>query len=242
MESLTKTSSEPKSQWYILSEIISVFVPALLLILMTRNWVGDDPIRGLTIIWVANILMLVMIFLGMKRRRGSFKEFGLSCSGLNLKNGLKIVGLSLVVFVIAIVAYLLGPILLSGFLDVQETADFSRYDYLKNNLSGLFISLIGVYIVSSFGEELIYRAFLINRLSEVTSKSRFTVVLAVILSSLIFGLIHYEWGIIGIIQTTCMGLAMGISYVILKKRLWILILAHAYMDTILLVQLYSSVN
>ena len=35
---------------------------------------------------------------------------------------------------------------------------------------------------------------------------------------------------------------LGICYIKLKKRLWILILAHAYMDTLLMVQLYLASN
>ena len=46
----------------------------------------------------------------------------------------------------------------------------------------------------------------------------------------------------GVAQTTFMGLALGICYIKLKKRLWILILAHAYMDTILMVQMYLASN
>ena len=46
----------------------------------------------------------------------------------------------------------------------------------------------------------------------------------------------------GIVQTGFMGLALGICYVKLNKRLWILILAHAYMDTILMGQLYLASN
>jgi len=148
----------------------------------------------------------------------------------------------LLVFVIGTAAFLIGPILMANFTEIQQNADFSRYDFLKDNLGGLFLSLAAVYIVSSFGEEVIYRAFLINRISELANTTKYGSVIAVILSSIFFGLIHYEWGAMGMIQTGCMGLAMGILYIKLKKRLWILILAHAYMDTVLLVQLYMASN
>jgi len=44
------------------------------------------------------------------------------------------------------------------------------------------------------------------------------------------------------VQTGFMGLALGICYIKLKRRLWILILAHAYMDTILMIQMYMASN
>ena len=43
----------------------------------------------------------------------------------------------------------------------------SSYEYLQGNLPMLLLSLAGVYIVSSFGEEVLYRGFLINRLAEI---------------------------------------------------------------------------
>ena len=39
-----------------------------------------------------------------------------------------------------------------------------------------------------------------------------------------------------------MGLALGISYLLVKRNLWVLILAHAYMDTVLMVQMYLGVG
>ena len=35
-----------------------------------------------------------------------------------------------------------------------------------------------------------------------------------------------------------MGVALGASYLAVKRNLWVIILAHAYMDTILVLQMY----
>jgi membrane protease YdiL (CAAX protease family) len=64
----------------------------------------------------------------------------------------------------------------------------------------------------------------------------------VIASSVILGFIHYDWGPMGIAQTGFMGWALGICYIKIKRRLGILIIAHAYMDTILMVQMYLASN
>ena len=104
------------------------------------------------------------------------------------------------------------------------------------------MSLLGVYFISSFAEEVIYRAFVINRLIEMTKTFKYSKHLAVLLGAVFFGLIHYEWGAMGMVQTGFMGLAMGISYLVLKKRLWVLIIAHMYMDTLLFVQIYLASN
>jgi membrane protease YdiL (CAAX protease family) len=94
--------------------------------------------------------------------------------------------------------------------------------------------------VSSFGEEVIYRAFIINRVAEMGAGARRAWWAAVAVSAVVFGLVHFDWGPMGIVQTAFMGLALGIAYLRVRRRLWVLILAHAYMDTILLVQMYLA--
>ena len=225
-----------------LGEILLVFLPAVLLIEFMSSWVGDDPLRSTIVIWAAYVFMLAMVWTGMKLRGKPWKDFGLTFRRVSLTEGLKIFGLSLLVFVIASCAFIIVPILWANFTEIQQNADFSKYDFLKDNLGALFLSLASVYLISSFGEEVIFRAFLINRISEMTKATKYSNLISVLLSSIFFGLIHYEWGLMGMVQTGFMGLAMGICYIKLKKRLWILILAHAYMDTLLLVQIYLASN
>jgi membrane protease YdiL (CAAX protease family) len=104
----------------------------------------------------------------------------------------------------------------------------------------LILALSGVYIVSSFGEEVIYRAFLINRIAELGSGSKWSWRVAVVISSIVFGLVHSDWAVAGMVQTGFMGLALGVCYVAVGRNLWITILAHAYADTLLLVPLYFA--
>ncbi len=60
------------------------------------------------------------------------------------------------------------------------------------------------------------------------------------ISSIVFGLIHFDWGLVGMVQTGFMGLALGVSYLAVRRNLWVLILAHGYMDTILILQMYFA--
>lgn len=225
-----------------LLKIIAVFLPAFILIVGSKSWVGEDPIRGMSVIWIANVMMLGLVWITMKSSKDALTLLGLNFGPFGVKKILKVFGLSLVVFVFAVIAFLIGPVLLPEWVNVPAEADFSRYDFLRDNLLGLISSLLGVYVVSSFGEELIYRAFLMHQISEMVPWEKFNNYITVVGSAIIFGLIHYEWGTMGVIQSTCMGLVMGIGYVKLRKQLWILILAHAYMDTLLLVQLYLNLN
>jgi len=222
------------------SEIIFIFLIASGIIIIFVSDQPQDLIYNQAVIWCANIVMLILVFTGVKLRGESLSQFGLSVKRFNLKFALKTFLQSIVVFVLALGGFILASIIMANITGIPETSDMSAYNYISGNFGMLLLSLVGVYIVSSFGEEIVYRAFLINRISDLGPKTKTTRILAVLISSIIFGLAHYSWGPMGIIQTTFMGLALGYSYIYLKRRIWVLIIAHAYMDTILMVQMYLA--
>jgi len=226
-----------------ISEIILLFVVAFAIIKLSEPFINDDLILKQASVWVANVAILIIVWLGLKLRGETWKDFGLTFNSVTWKEGFKVFLWSLLVFLLAITGFIIGSIIMANITGIPEgSADMSGYAYLKDNVGMLILSLVGVYIVSSFGEEVIYRGFLINRISQMGLDTKKMQWLAVIISSLIFGFVHYEWGAMGIAQTTLMGLALAICYIKLKRRLWILILAHAYMDTILIIQMYLASN
>ena len=240
---LTKLGRQlQKNKLVKIGEILFLFILAYTFIRLIMPLVGDNLILKQTVLWIANILMLIYVWIGLKLRRESWEDFGLTFKSISFKSAIKVLLLSLLVFVLAVAGFIIGSIIMANITGIPEGANMTGYDYLKDNIAMLLLTLVGVYIVSSFGEEVIYRGFLINRISQIGTDSKKATIIAVILSSIIFGLIHYEWGPMGMVQTGFMGLALGICYIKLKKRLWILILAHAYMDTILMVQLYLASN
>lgn len=166
-------------------------------------------------------------------------------SGLNfrLPNRKSAFGLwlkSVLVCIIGIFAFALGGEVMAFIVGHPEQANMSGYNYLSGNVWVLIGTLIAVWIGSSFAEEVIYRAFLIHRLEGLIGGGKGAKWLAVSISSAVFGLLHFAWGPVGMVQTGFMGLAMGISYLWFKRNLWIVILAHGYMDTVLMVQLYLT--
>ncbi|MBD3290052.1 CPBP family intramembrane metalloprotease [candidate division KSB1 bacterium] len=215
-------------------EILVVFLAALIIIRIAQPFVGDNPVLRQSIVWIANVIMLFLVWLGLKLRGQRWTHFGLSLKYLNLKSFL----LSILVFVAALVGFLVGSIVIVNIVGIPENADMSGYNYLQGNLPMLIAALVAVFIVSSFGEEVIYRGFLITRISEMGGNSNRWIAASVFISSLIFGLAHFEWGLTGIVQTGFMGLALGISFILVKRNLWILVLAHAYLDAILMIQMY----
>lgn len=219
-------------------EIIIVFAVALLIIAVFVPVAGENLVARQAVVWVANVFMLGIVWLGLQLRGETWDKFGLTFRFRGWKPVLSNFWKSLVVFVAAAFAFFLGSAIMINITGIPQGAEMGSYEYLRGNLPMLLLTLAGVYIVSSFGEEVIYRGFLINRIEELGGSGKWALRIAVILSAIIFGVVHFDWGIVGVVQTGFMGLALGISYLVVRRRLWSLVLAHAYLDTILMVQLY----
>ena len=240
---LNQIGKQLQANWlFKLGEIFLLFFIVVAFVALILPLVGDNLILKQLIVWAANILMLIFVWAGMRLRGEKWSDFGLTFKSISVSEAMKVFLLSVLVMVLAIVGFVIGSIIMANITGIPEGSNLGGYDYLKDNIGMLLLTLGGVYIASSFGEEVIYRAFLINRISELGQNTKKATIIAIILSSIIFGLIHYDWGPMGIVQTGFMGLVLGICYIKLKKRLWVLILAHAYMDTILMVQLYLASN
>jgi len=87
------------------------------------------------------------------------------------------------------------------------------------------------WFAAGFGEELMWRGFLLDRFARLPGiESR--IWLAVVLQAAVFGLPHiYEGGASGIIVTGAVGLFFGWLRLRQRGNLWALVIAHALVDT-----------
>ena len=105
---------------------------------------------------------------------------------------------------------------MANLVGMPESADMSRYDYLRGNLAMTILALGSVYLVSSFAEEVIYRGFLITRITALVGSGKWSCFFAVLASSLVFGLVHSDWGVCGNGASKLHGLGPG--YVVLRRQ------------------------
>lgn len=111
---------------------------------------------------------------------------------------------------------------------------------LKGDLPGLIGMLIFVWITSAFLEELVFRSFLINTLDVLLGRNLWSTIASVLISALIFGMIHSYQGITGILVTGSVGLIFGIAYVFNGRRIWPLIIVHGILQTITMISFYNG--
>ncbi len=223
-------------------EILAVFLAAGVVIWGVRPLAGEDPVLGYAVLWAATMVMIGVVWLGLRLRGQGWEHLGLSFQVPSRRAVVRAVIQSIVVFVVTALAFVAGQAVMAGIVGSPESADVSAYDFLRNNLGAFLLSLASVYVISSFGEEVIYRGFLINRVAELGSGSKAAWWAAVVFSAVVFGSVHYAWGGAGIVQTALAGLALGASYLVVGRNLWVTILAHVYLDTALLLPIYLSAN
>lgn len=219
-----------------LFEFSAMVLVALVSLWVSRTFVSGDPLISQIVVWIANILMMTVVWYGLRLRGQGWHHLGLKRSRV-----WRMIGQSVIVFVVSIAAFMVGAVAMVSIVGRPEQADMSRYAFLQGNEVMLVVSLVAVFIGSSLGEEVIYRGFLLTRIAELGRNKKVWQSVGVLVSSVVFGLAHFEWGIAGMVQTCCMGLALAASYLYFGRNLWVTVLAHAYLDTILMVQVYLGI-
>ena len=120
-------------------------------------------------------------------------------------------------------------------------ADITRFNPLQGNLPLLLISVVLAWTTIAFGEEMMYRAFLINQLGEVFQSSKLRWALALIVSSVFFGIVHFYQGPLGIMLTGLTGFVFGVIYLRSSRNLWVTIIAHGLVNTLSFVLIFYGV-
>ncbi len=109
----------------------------------------------------------------------------------------------------------------------------SRYStILQGNLFLLLFFLAVSWTEAAFIEELFFRGYLFNRITDLFGKERMGVSMALIGTSLLFGAAHAYQGISGVVDTTLAGLLLGLLYLYAGRNLWLPILTHGVIDTV----------
>jgi hypothetical protein len=89
-----------------------------------------------------------------------------------------------------------------------------------------------IWILAAFGEELVYRGYLMNRVADLGHSTRSAWIVSLFVISVLFGLSHYQQGLTGIIEEGSDGLILGLMYLAYGRNLAIPIVAHGVCDTL----------
>ena len=108
----------------------------------------------------------------------------------------------------------------------------SHFPAVRGNLKLALVMIALIWILAAFGEELVYRGYLMNRVADLGRGTRTAWIVSLFLISALFGFSHYDQGLTGIIEEGSDGLILGLMYLASRRNLAIPIVAHGVCDTI----------
>ncbi|HSP05701.1 MAG TPA: type II CAAX endopeptidase family protein, partial [Acidobacteriota bacterium] len=179
--------------------------------------------------------LLALGWLSMAVRGISWRDVG-----LHLETGwlrLVVIGIAAGVAMEGLELFVTQPLLvkLTG-----KYPDLSDFQNLVGNIKLLLIYIGLSWIVAGVGEELVWRGYLMNRVTDLAGRGAGGWAASLILVSAAFGLAHSYQDITGIVENMIAGVLLGILYLAGGRRLIVPIIAHGIVDSVDFLIIYSG--
>ena len=110
--------------------------------------------------------------------------------------------------------------------------DFEVFRSVQGNLKVTLLYIALVWPVAAFGEEMVYRGYLMNRVADLFNRTRLAWFVSVVVVHIGFGLAHGYQGLTGVIDEGLMGILLALIYLSTGRNLAVPIIAHGIADTI----------
>lgn len=223
LESNTIETPSSSAKLKALIDILIVLVPLGTILfaryIFDQEWIG----------FIGSLAMIGWLLWVLKWRGHQLGDIGMARPASLLKTVL----FGVVITIAAIIVQNVIQGILATLLKIPlPETDVSRFAQIPGNLPLLLIWLFRIWTAVAFGEEMIFRGFLMHRLEILIGDVRLKGVLAAVGSSVIFGFAHFYLGISGIFSTGLIGLTFALSYLLTKRNLWSVIVAHGVGDSV----------
>ena len=170
-------------------------------------------------------------------RQGSFAEIGFARPESWTRTLLVGLGLGMALQLAFVV--LIDPLVEKS---TGTAVDISMLDGMRGHFINYVIMLVIGWVVGGLLEEMLFRGYLLKRLNRVFGGGRWSVVVAVLLPAIAFGMAHSYQGPAGMVSTGLMGLILGVIFVANGNNLWLPILVHGFVDMVGLTFIYLDVD
>lgn len=108
--------------------------------------------------------------------------------------------------------------------------DLSSFEGLKGNWLNYLLMLAIMWVFAAFGEELLYRGYMVKQLAKIFGNTQKSWVIAILISSVAFGFAHLYQGVSGIITSAFVAILFGVIFFRNRQNLWVAILTHGFYD------------
>jgi CAAX protease family protein len=116
--------------------------------------------------------------------------------------------------------------------------DLSDFAMLRGKLGYALLGLALAWTLAAFGEELVWRGYLMNRLAGVLHNSSAAWAVSLVVVNVAFGCAHSNQGWTGMVEEGLAGMFLGAMYLGTRRNLAVPIVAHGVSDTIDVVLLF----
>ena len=198
----------------------------------------DMPLLRYTYLSLVFVLALV---LWLKLRGEKLSDFGLIVPRRWLLYAALGVGLAAVDIVVDGIVRSISTPLIVSWTGADPHLDQKTFAELKGNLPLFLMVVPSIWLFAGFGEEFLYRGYLLNRIAQILGGSRAAWVVAVIGQAAAFGLAHFYQGPVGMFPIFVGGLLSGTVSVAWGRNLWPVMVAHGLVDTLGFTFLYLGI-
>lgn len=116
--------------------------------------------------------------------------------------------------------------------------DLAGFRPLVGNLEMVVLLIAVNWVLAAFGEEMVYRGYLMNRLAGVLPPAAWTWGVSLVVVSAAFGCAHADQGLTGMVQEGFAGFLLGLLYLASGRNLTVPIVAHGVSNSLAFILIY----
>ncbi len=208
-----------------------------------RLWLVSGELAAIVLIEIADAkgfipisktpFLLLLGWLSLRLRGVGWRDVGLAhpASWVRIIVWATAAGLALELFC----TFVTVP-LLSRF--VGQPPDLSDFRPMVGSLRLVLLFTLINWPLAAFGEEMVYRGYLMNRIAGIGGGGRWAWTLSLVTVSALFGAGHFYQGPTGMIQESISGLLLGLVYLAARRSLWMSIVAHGISNQVAFLLIY----
>jgi len=215
----------------------------VLVLLLAFSWFAHPHIKDVTkpftaqngLAYLVIAIPLVVAIIAMRPLGRRWSDYGMNRALPAWK--VLLYAIAAFVGIMLLMQYVLVPVIYR--IDATPP-DISHLLAVRANTVGYVVVLVGVWLTAAFGEEMLFRGFIMNEMAAAFGGGRTAWISSALVIGVFFAFGHAYQGLSGILITGSIGLLLNFLYLAVGRNLWVLILVHGLIDTYSMTRIYLA--
>ena len=210
-------------------KILFVVEVAVIATVFYLDWIGKLPVSKTPYLFLLG-------WLSLRLRSLRWKDVGLRSPGADSSWAkILLVGVLVGIGMEALELFATQPLLTKL---LNKGPDLEEFRRMIGNTLLLIIGITLAWVLAAFGEETVWRGYMMHRATDLFGRSETGWIISAILVSILFGLAHFLQGPTGVIENIIDGAILAGLYFATGRNLWAPIIAHGIQDTVDVLLIY----